>query len=423
MRTPLALAICVSLAAACSAEGPADTTKTEWTSAYEAGLAASPSHSGEQELVLFERSWEISHTSGERGMSAASLGHTYRRLGRMKEAKEWLERARTESGSDTRLASKLAIAFSDLADVYRTMGDYTGSERLLREALTSPGCDAESRATLRNNLADLLREEGRSSEAQPLFQESLDIGGISWTQRVGALIGLAEIDRQNGYWEASIDRWNQALEICRRERDERAEAIALLGLGKTWLDSGTAARAEPLLRRGLRIMENNADMPLEEVAHAHSALAELYGAENKLVLAEDEWSRALQIDRTVLGETHPQVAVLMAKLSEVYAARGEFELAREYAMRASETMSGSFGENSMPAATALTNQAAVEQRAGDLDAAAKDYERAIRIARSYPEYRSLQIAIIRRYAGLLKVMHHPGEAKALYGEAQSFHAK
>jgi tetratricopeptide (TPR) repeat protein len=331
MRMLLALAICVSLATTCLAEGPADATKTEWATAYEAGLAAARSHSDEHALDLFERSWEISRTSAEQGMSAASLGQNYRSLGHTKEAKQWLERAREafgrESGNDPRQSSKLAITTSSLADLYRTMGDYAGSERLLREALASPSSDsspsseAESRAMLRNNLADLLREEGRSSEAQPLFQQSLDLGAISWRQRVGALIGLAEIDRQNGDWAASINRWNETLEICRREGDERAEAIALRGLGVTWLNSGAGARAEPLLRRGLRMMEDNADMPLEEVANAHSSLADLYRSENKLALAEDEWSRALQIDRTVLGETHPQVALLMAKLSEVYSSR------------------------------------------------------------------------------------------------------
>src|ERR1035438_7808974 len=385
MRTPIALTIYVSLltgifATACFAEDPMAST-AQWTTIYEAGLPAGQSHSGEQALDLFQRSWEASRTPGERGMSATSLGQAWRRLGRMNDAKVWLERARQAFSADPRLASRFAAASSDLADVYRTMGDYPGSERLLREALDSPSCDADSRAILRNNLADLLREEGRSAEAQPLFKESIGLDAISWQQRVGALIGLAEITREQGDWTASINGWNEALEICRRERDERAEAIALRGLGRTWLSSGGTARAEPLLRRALRIMVNNADMPHEEVANAHSGLADLYRAENKLALAEDEWLRALQIDRTALGETHPQVAILMVKLSEVYSARGEFGVARDYATRASQTMSGSFGENSLPAATALTNQAAVEQCAGDLDSAAKDYERAIRIDR------------------------------------------
>jgi tetratricopeptide (TPR) repeat protein len=306
-----------------------------------------------------------------------------------------------------------ATAVSDLANVYRTAGDYAGAERVLREGAGSHSIDPALRGLLRNNLADLLREEGRSTEARALFEESFGGSVDAWKLRVGALIGLADIDRQQGNWEASIDQWNEALAICRREHDEQSEAIALQGLGVTWLQSGTGARAEPLLRRSLRMMESNADTPAEEIAAAHSGLAELYRSENKLALAEDEWSRAIQIDRGVLGEAHPQVAVLMAKLADVYSVRGEFGLAREYAARVSRTMRGSFGEDSMPAAAALTNQAAVEQRAGDFAAAARDYECAIRIARGHPEYRALQSVMIQRYAGLLRVMHRAREAKEL----------
>jgi tetratricopeptide (TPR) repeat protein len=304
-------------------------------------------------------------------------------------------------------------AIFDRADAYRTTGDYAGAERLLREGAGTPSFDPELKGLLRNNLADLLREEGRSTEARALFEESARAISGSWRQRIGALIGLADIDRQQGNWEASVDQWNEVLEICRREHDGQSEAIALHGLGITWLQSGVVARAEPLLRRSLRMMEDNAATLPEEVATAHSGLAELYRSENKLALAEDEWSRALQIDRAVLGETHPQVAVVMAKLADVYSARAQFRIAREYAARALETMRGTFGEDSMPAATALTNLAAVEERAGDFDAAARDYDSAIRIARGHPEYRAIEAVMIRRYAVLLKAMHRPRDAKAL----------
>jgi len=309
-----------------------------------------------------------------------------------------------------------AAVVSNLADAYRATGDYAGAERLLREGADSHLFDPGLKSLLRNNLADLLREEGRNSEARALFEESARVSVDAWRQQVGALIGLADIDRQEGNWQASIKQWNEALEICRREHDERSEAIALHGLGITWLQSGKAARAEPLLHRSLRMMENNPDTLPEEVAIAHAGLADLYRSESKLALAEGELSRALQIDRGVLGEAHPQVAVLVAKLADVYSARGEFSLAREYGTQASQTMRAAFGENSMPAAAALTNQAAVEQRAGDFGAAAKHYECAIRIARSHPEYGAMQAVMLQRYAGLLKAMHRSREAKALLAQ-------
>jgi len=423
---PTALAICMSVFTAIApagsfAQGPVSVEK--WSTVYDAGLAANQTHNYEESLRLFQQSWETARTPGERGVSAIGLGQTYRRLDRLKDAKEWLERARQALSGDPRLSSRLAVTTADLADLYRTSGDYPDAERLLREMLLSPSCDAESKALLRNSLADLLREEGRSTEAQPLFAESAGLAAVSWKQRLSALVGLADIDGQNGDWEASVNRWNEALEMCRREHDAGAEAVVLRGLGTTWLKAGDRARAELLLRRSLWIMENNSDIPQEQVAGAHSGLAELYRSENKLALAEDELSRALRIDHTVLGDAHPQVAILLEMLSDVYSARGEFGLAREYATQASETMSSSFGENSMAVAAALTNRAAVEEWASDLGAAAKDYERAIDIARAHPEHRSLESVMIRRYAGLLKVMHRPREAKVLDAEAHSYRAK
>ncbi len=108
--------------------------------------------------------------------------------------------------------------------------------------------------------------------------------------------------------------------------------------------------------------------------------------------------------------------MLMEMLSDLYSARGRFDIAREFATQASKAMRCSFGENAMPVATALTNQATVEERAGDLDAATKDYESAIRIARLHPEHRPLRDVMIQRYASLLKTMHRSREAKALLSQ-------
>lgn len=426
MRTLMALAIGLSVAGAAPAESPAENTSASpvsaWISVYQTGIAASRRHSDDEALQFFARSWQISDRDEERGLSADAAGQTCRRLGRVTDARQWTERAWQAFSRDPRLVSRLAVTAANLSDLDRSIGDYTSAERNLREVLASPAVDAQTQAFLRNNLADLLREEGREDEARPLFGESIGAASLSSRERASALIGLADIERQQSAWESSISRWNEAIGICRRSQDEAAEAIALRGLGLTWLQSGVVARAEPLLRRSLRIMDANPDTPPEEVASAHSALGELYRAENKLGLAEDEWKRALDIDRPVLGESHPQVAILMEMLSELYSARGEFSEARDYSARALESMSKSFGERSLAVATALTNQAGVEQRARDFDAAARHFETAIQIARAHPEHRSLQTAMAERYARLLKAMHRTREAKALLAESNSWRA-
>jgi tetratricopeptide (TPR) repeat protein len=356
----------------------------------------------------------VSLTAGIRAEQPLSLNSSARNSSaRLAEAKAWLEQARRDGAADPSRVRQLAAAAADLANHYRSAGDYVEAEKLLRELMAAPLDDPRLTTLVRNNLADLLREEGRDTEAEPLFQQSADAAGIDARERAAALIGLADIDRQNGHWSRAIERWNAALDIARHEQDRRTEAIVLRGLGSTWLQSGSPARAEPLLRRALKFLEDDSEAPCELAAGAHSSLAELYRAENKLALAEDEWTRALQMDRTALGDVHPQIAWLMEMLADVFSARGEFPLALDYATRAAATMSVSFGDESMPVATALANRAIVEDRAGDAAAAARDYEQAIRIGRGHPEHQLLQNVLIRRYADLLKTMHRGREAKAL----------
>jgi len=422
MRITIALALYVFLTPVIYAGRPdvANASTEEWRRIYDAGLQASQHQSYEDAISLFLKSWETAHDDLERGASATDLAQTHRRLGHSKEAALWYLRAKEAwSGVPTERLLTAAITVN-LADLDRNSGDYIGAEAVLREGLTAAAPQTEARAIVLNGLADLLREQGRIAEAAPLFEESAAVPCLSSQYKASALIGLADIDKQNGRWDSSIARWNAALELARKDGDTVSEAIELRGLADTWLDAGSPSRAEPLLRRSLRFMESGISVPKEQVASVHAGLGQLYRSQNKLSLAEEELSRALEIDRGALGETHPQVAWLLEMLSEIYSARGEFELAGEYATRASLIMANSFGENSMPVAAALTNRALIEQRAAHLDAAVKDYERALTIARTHPDHSSIHGAIVERYASLLKTMHRGKEAKAAAVEARSF---
>jgi len=53
----------------------------------------------------------------------------------------------------------------------------------------------------------------------------------------------------------------------------------------------------------------------------------------------------------------------------------------------------------------------------------RDYARATAISRTFPDHRSIHIAMMQRYSALLKTMHRAGEAKAAAAEVQSFRSK
>jgi tetratricopeptide (TPR) repeat protein len=427
MRTLLVPVFYVSLAAVCLANTPEAESKTapEWRKNYEAGLEASRLQHYDEALSLFQHNWDHARSDEERGVVSLALGQIYHHLGRHKDAAQWFDRALHAWSAesmyhDPRQSLMAAVSAVDLADSFRDTGDYDHSELTLRQALTAPAADEAPKAMVRNSLADLLREEGRDAEAEPVFNENLKDPSSSPHDRGGSLIGIADIERRRHAWDASVEHWNQALEINRRAGDSRSEAIALRGLAITWLDSGSPARAEPLLKRSAQIIENLPEPAPEQLASTLSGLGELYRFENKLTLAENEWTKALQLDRNELGEVHPQVAWLMEMLADVISARGEFSVACDYANRAAEAMSAAFGADSMPFAAALTNRALVEERATRFDEAAQDYQRAIGIARDHASNRTLYAAMLQRYADFLKAAHRGREAKAIAIEARSF---
>jgi tetratricopeptide (TPR) repeat protein len=414
MRILIALVTGVSLTVIAFAG--AEETK-DWAAVHAAGLAADQQRNHAEAIVDFEQSWRLARTTAQRGVSANDLGLAYRQMGRVKDAEEWLARACDIWRAEPEAGRYLAISASSLSVLYRDAGDYARTEALLREALAANNPDRNSADMIRNALGDLVREEGRFREARSLLAETLRQDGAAWQQRVNALTGLADIDRQTAGWTASQREWNEVLSIARAQNDRIAEAIASRGLASMWLSAGNPSRAEPLFRRALSIVESEPAASPDQIASALSGLAGFYRAQNKLALAEDDWSRALQIDRTAFGDLHPQVAFLTEMLADVYAARGERDLARDYATRAVNAMTSLFGENSLPAAVALANRATVERRGNEPDAAAGDFEHALLIAREQRGEergnRPLEQAMIERYAGLLKSMHRGREARAL----------
>jgi tetratricopeptide (TPR) repeat protein len=389
----------------------------QWAAIHSAGIEADQRQNHLEAIEDFKQSWRLARTTAEQGVSANDLGQGYRELGQLKEAKEWLERACEIWRKEPAAAHFHAISASSLGDVYRDGGDYARAETLLREALAVKNPDLNSVDMIRNALGDLLREQGRFNEARSLLSASLHRDGVAWQQRVNALTGLADMDRETHDWRASEEKWNEALAVAHTQNDRTTEAIATRGLASMWVSAGNFSRAEPLFRRALSILETNPGTKADQTASALSGLADVYRAENKLALAEDAWSQALAIDRSAFGDLHPQVAFLTEMLADVYSARGERELAREYATRAVEAMKCLFGENTLPTAVALANRATVEQRGSELAAAAGDFERALSIAR---EERGqdrgndqLEKAVTERYAALLKSMHRNREARAL----------
>jgi len=129
--------------------------------------------------------------------------------------------------------------------------------RLLVEfAEKSFGTDAPNVASCLNKLAVIYEEVGNLSDAEPLYQRSLQI-----RERVGA--------------------------------DNPEIAASLNNLGALYADQGKYAQAQPLYERALAIREKALGPDHPDVAQSLNNLADLYSAQGRHADAEPLYKRAL----------------------------------------------------------------------------------------------------------------------------------
>ena len=234
-------------------------------------------------------------------------------------------------------------------------------------------------------------------------------------------MALAELDRDTQNWSASVEEWNTTAEAARQKSYTAGEGAAVRGLGRTWLDQGNVARAEPLLKQALAIFEDGPARDEGQAAGTLSSLGDLYLVEGKTGLAEEAYQRALQGEERELGPTHPQVALVLEALAGTLALRNDAELARNAMDRAEKIFASRFGERSKMMAGIYANRGGIEERLHNPDRAAEWYRKALdAIGADSANLTPLRARVLTQYAAILKGMHRKREANALLAEAKAF---
>ena len=137
-----------------------------------------------------------------------------------------------------------------------------------------------------NNLALLYNDQGRYSDAEPLYKRSLAIR----EKKLGA--------------------------------DHPDVARSLNNLAGLYQSQGRYSDAELLYKRSLAIREKVFGPDHPDVANALSNLALLYQAQRRYAEAEPLLKRSLAIDEKALGADHLQVALLLNNLAGLYQSQG-----------------------------------------------------------------------------------------------------
>jgi len=162
--------------------------------------------------------------------------------------------------------------------------------------------------------------------------------------------------------------------------DSNPEVVALLDfVGDLWLELSGFTKAEPLLRRALKLKEQKPDADPSGVAASLELIASLLKRTNRLTEAESMIRRSLDIRKQCFGPDDVTVAASMSHLASVLSSADRFTEAESLLRRSLEITESKLGKNEPDVATCLVNLAGIITELNRLEEAESLYHRALMI--------------------------------------------
>ena len=190
-------------------------------------------------------------------------------------------------------------------------------------------------ATSLNNLAVLYESQGRYQEAEPLYQQALQLykrllgeEHPSVGTSLNNLAGLYYI--QDRYQEAE-PLYQQALQLMKQVLGEEHPHVAtsLNNLAVLYYIQDRYQEAEPLYQQAYELYKRLLGEEHPYVAESLNNLALLYSRQGKYQEAEPLYQQSLQLKKRLLGEEHPSVANTLGNLGLLYHAQSKITPALE----------------------------------------------------------------------------------------------
>jgi serine/threonine protein kinase/Flp pilus assembly protein TadD len=228
-----------------------------------------------------------------------------------------------------------------------------------------------TKAALLSTVGTVYDSLGQYQDALPLLDESLQLQAQSQDRsRIDTLLELGRARIGAGDLSGAEAPLQEALHAA--QRDAGATSVqtghSLWSLGMLRFDQGRNAEAKDLYIRSLRILEDS-QAPQTDVSAVLSDLAKVYVLEQQWTLAKQTHERALEIDRRVLGDDHPRVAVRLENLAIVAQNMGDLKLAETLYLDALKRQEHVYGDRHPETVAVKGNYGLLLQREGRLSEA------------------------------------------------------
>jgi tetratricopeptide (TPR) repeat protein len=226
----------------------------------------------------------------------------------------------------------------------------------------------EALATSLNNLANLYYNQGKYSEAEPLYLDALEMRRRLFTNDhpdvASSLNNLALLYHNQGKYSEAELLYLDALEMRRRlfPGDHPDVASSLNNLALLYDSQGKYSEAEPLYLDVLEMTKRlfTGDHPY--VASSLNNLALLYHNQGKYSEAEPLYLNALEMKRRLFTGDHPDVATILNNLAVLYRNQGKYSEAEPLYLDALAMSERTLGANHPNTITVRNNLRHLQQQ-------------------------------------------------------------
>jgi tetratricopeptide (TPR) repeat protein len=354
-----------------------------------AGVCNSLGDSARAEFLLVEAQNIIeTHPEANAGLRSSVLGGMgmFRASqGRLKEAKELMERGLASRQSLGERDTGTATMKSGLGQIYMLSGNLADAERLLQSAVEVHRARLPARNLDRivseTSLGTVYVLEGRYQAAEVVLQQ------------------VSEEARQMG-------------------ESHPAYAATLTVLADLHRLKGDVARREPLLRKAQAIYEESLGPQSMRVAETLLDMSIDLAANNKFTLAEADISRALNIFRKARGEEDPMLALGEYQLAKVYLQQRKYAEAEALLKHALSIQEKTWPDGHYAIGDTLYQLAEAQRLQRRYADAELQYKAAIAVYEKSSPSQSRGLAVaLQQYARLLRT-RRTDEARILEKRAQ-----
>jgi serine/threonine protein kinase/Tfp pilus assembly protein PilF len=304
---------------------------------------------------------------------------------RVAEQRELADRERVRAEE----VSSFLVNLFKLSDPEENRGNQVTARELmdvaakrLRNAL---GDQPDTKAALLETVGAVYDSLGQYQDAVAILNESLALQPPGDQKpRIDALLELGHARFGAGDLQSAEAPLQEALHLAQNKSGANSleAARALWELGRLRQRQGRLADAKNLYERGLVIFEQ-APGSAADIAALLDDLATVYTWEQNWRLAQQTYERALEIDRRVLGDDHPRVAMHLVNLALTAQSLGDLKKADELYREAILREERIYGQRSPQTAAAKGNYGSLLQLEGRFQEAEAQLRSALDIRLSH----------------------------------------